>query len=93
MQNFNQNDNNRAILTISQIIKNIMASASEAKCAALFINTRVVIVVRTTLRGNRTSETGQTNASGKINLRWHNELQNTTKMTQGNRNAFLLGER
>ena len=39
-QNFNQNDNNGAILAITQIIKNLMASASEAECEALFINYR-----------------------------------------------------
>ena len=48
-KNFDQSDNNGAIITISQIIKNVMASASEAGCASLFINTREAVVVRTTL--------------------------------------------
>ena len=37
---FNKNDNNGTIFTISQIIKNVMASTSEAECVALFINVR-----------------------------------------------------
>ena len=34
-QNFYQSDNNGAILTILQMIKNVMASASKADCADL----------------------------------------------------------
>ena len=49
VQNFNKNDNNEDILTISQIIKNVMVSASDAECADLFINDSEVVVVRTTL--------------------------------------------
>ena len=40
---------NGAIITISQINWNVMVSASEAECAALFINSREAIWVRTTL--------------------------------------------
>ena len=36
----NQSDNNGAIITIYKIIKNVIASASEAQCGALFVNTR-----------------------------------------------------
>ena len=48
-QNFDQRDNNCAIITISQIIENVMASASETECADLFINTTESIVLLTTL--------------------------------------------
>ena len=46
---FNQSDNNGAILAISYIIKNVMASASESECADLFIKSRDAIVIRNTL--------------------------------------------
>ena len=39
-QYFDQSDNNGAIITISKIIKNIMASASEKEYVAIFINYR-----------------------------------------------------
>ena len=39
-QYFDQIDNNGAIITISKIIKNIMASASETEYVAVFINYR-----------------------------------------------------
>jgi hypothetical protein len=42
-------ENNGAILTISQIIKNVMASAAEAECGALFINTKEAVALRNTL--------------------------------------------
>ena len=48
-QNFDQSDNNGDILTISQIIKNVLSSASERECVALFINARSSIVLLTTL--------------------------------------------
>jgi hypothetical protein len=48
--NYNDSkENNGAILTISQIIKNVMASAAEAECGALFINTKEAVVLRNTL--------------------------------------------
>jgi hypothetical protein len=45
----NAKENNGAILTISQIIKNVMASAAEAECGALFINTKEAVALRNTL--------------------------------------------
>ena len=48
-QKFDPSDNNGAILTISQIIKNLMESACEAECAALFINARETIILQVTL--------------------------------------------
>ena len=48
-QEFNQSDNNEAILTISQMIKNVMELASEAECTTLFIYYMEGIVARTTL--------------------------------------------
>ena len=45
----NQNDNKWAIITISHIIKNVMASASEVEFVALFINTKEAVEFRTTL--------------------------------------------
>ena len=37
---------NGAILTVAQIIKNVMSSAAEAELAALYINTREAIYIR-----------------------------------------------
>ena len=41
--------NNGAVLTIAQIIKNIMSSAAEAELGALFINCREAVPARHTL--------------------------------------------
>ena len=41
--------NNGAILNTSTIMRNFMASASEAKCGALFNNTKEAVSIRTTL--------------------------------------------
>ena len=41
--------NNGAVLTIAQIIKNVMSSAAEAELGALFINCREAIPARHTL--------------------------------------------
>ena len=41
--------NNRAVLTIAQIIKAVMSSAAEAEVGALYINTREAVPARTTL--------------------------------------------
>ena len=46
-QDFNQSDNNEYIIAILQISKNVMASASKAECAALFINTKEATVLQT----------------------------------------------
>ena len=46
-QDFNQIDNNEYIIAILQISKNVMVSASKAEFAALFINTKKAIVLRT----------------------------------------------
>ena len=62
-QSFNQNDNNGAILTISQIIKNVMAPASEEECEALFMNPREAILVRNTLE-----EIGHTQPTTKMQV-------------------------
>ena len=48
-KNFDQSDNNGAILTILLIIKNVMASDSVAKCSAIFINDREATVIKSTL--------------------------------------------
>ena len=41
--------NNGAILTIAQVIKSVMSSASEAELAALFINAREAVHIRNIL--------------------------------------------
>eukprot|EP00957_Ditylum_brightwellii_P181863 13854655-Ditylum_brightwellii.AAC.1 len=41
--------NNRAVLTLSTIIRHVVASASEAKLAALFYNAREAVPLRITL--------------------------------------------
>ena len=41
--------NNGSILNASTIMCNVMASASEAECGALFINTKETVALRTTL--------------------------------------------
>ena len=41
--------NNGAVLTIAQIIKNVMSSAAEAELSALFINCREAVPARHTL--------------------------------------------
>jgi hypothetical protein len=46
---YNSKESNGAILTISQIIKNVMASAVKAECGALVINTKEAIVLCNTL--------------------------------------------
>mmetsp|Transcript_29739 Transcript_29739/g.63167 ORF Transcript_29739/g.63167 Transcript_29739/m.63167 type:complete len:132 (+) Transcript_29739:59-454(+) len=55
----NQPSNNGDIITITQIIKNIMSSAAEAKLGALFINCQEVIPVRHALKemGHKKSPT------------------------------------
>ena len=42
-------ENNGAVLSVAQIIKNAMSSAAEAKIGALFINSRQAVTARTTL--------------------------------------------
>ena len=42
--------NNRAVLNISQIFKNVMTSVAEAEIGALFINTRQAIPARYLLK-------------------------------------------
>ena len=58
-KNIKQKYNNRAILTISQMIKNVMASASEVERESIFINVREAILLRTTVEemGNPQSAT------------------------------------
>ncbi len=41
--------NNGVVLNISQIIKAVMSSATEAKLGALFINTKLVVLMQRTL--------------------------------------------
>ena len=45
-----ENFNNGAILTLSTIIKHVMASASEAELAALFYNSKAAVPLRVTLQ-------------------------------------------
>ena len=40
------------------------------------------------IRVNGTFTTVRTNKSGKLNLRWNNELEKTTKPLQGNGRSF-----
>jgi hypothetical protein len=42
--------NNGDILNLSQIIKAVMSSAAEAKLSALFINAKMAVLMRTTLK-------------------------------------------
>ena len=42
--------NNGAVLTVAQIIKNVMMSAADAEIGALYINTRHAIPTRNTLQ-------------------------------------------
>ena len=65
-QNFDPNDSNGAILTVSKIIKNVMASASKNDYAALFINARKAIVLQTTFF--LTSATSHTHEILQFNL-------------------------
>ena len=46
----NDPPNNGAVLTIAQIIKNVMSSAAEAELGALFINCREAVPARHTLK-------------------------------------------
>ena len=41
--------NNGAILNTPTIVRNVMVSASEAKCGAIFNNTKEAVSLRTTL--------------------------------------------
>ena len=41
--------NNGAVLNVSQVIKSVMSSASEAKYGALFINAKTALPIQTTL--------------------------------------------
>jgi hypothetical protein len=42
--------NNGTVLSILQVIKSVMSSAAEAELAALFINAKIVVSMRTTLK-------------------------------------------
>ena len=56
-------NNNRAVLTIAQIIKAIMSSATEANLGALYINSREAIPQRNPSKRDGTSSTSNTNSS------------------------------
>ena len=66
--------NNGAILNTSTIMSNVMASASEAKCGALFNNTKEAVSLRTTLH-----ETGHPQPPTPV------EVNNSTSVSFANK--------
>eukprot|EP00804_Cyclotella_cryptica_P023112 CCRYP_000353-RD/>CCRYP_000353-RD protein AED:0.34 eAED:0.30 QI:0/0/0/1/0/0/2/0/454 len=85
--------NNGANLNIAHIIKHVMASATEAELAALYIVAREAVYIRINPRGTRTQATSYPTANGQLHGRSCLQWENPTQKNQGNGHTFPLAQR
>ena len=82
--------NNGSVLTIAQIIKAVMLSATEAELGALYINARELIPLRHLLIDMRPFPTTHANPNRQLHSPWRCQQYHPTQTNQGHGHALPL---